>query len=257
MYCLFNRKFKNLVIGLSPSIILLLWYILENRTSTLAYPLALSNPVQFVLFKLYTIMKAGPYHNFIINDGGDAQKFTTMYVVGILLNIWFLLALILFSASMVWSKGVRWLAHSPEAISAAILVIIMLGLPENVAGIANPGERLLYPALILASTFLFNRTETAVCLQSSLGGTIAVGLLISVVSLAVPGLTQLAGRSAVRIDQSGAGGDVKSRLKFLFGHRLQYDEEMQQAERSWKTGDVPTLPLAFDTALIGNREPSR
>lgn len=30
----------------------------------------------------------------------------------------------------------------------------------------------------------------------------------------------------------------------FFRHRLQFDEKMRQARRSWPAGDMPTLPLA-------------
>ena len=77
-----------------------------------------------------------------------------------------------------------------------------------------------------------------------------VGLLLSLVSITAPRWMRVSGVSAVAIGPRDLSAEVDGRE--LFGHRLmQFEEKMREAQRSWKAGDMPKLPLGFNTALLG------
>jgi hypothetical protein len=256
MYCVYNWKIKSLVLGLLPSIVLLTWYVLINHASTSAEPIVLNGFVQFFFYKIYTFLKAGPYHNFIVNGVGDSQRLRALYIFGILVNVSFLLALVLCLASAIRSNRLMQFTRNAEMMSALILVVIMLALPATLAGIVNPGERLLYPALILASCVLFKKDRMKSISGNSMAAILITGLVISMVNIAALSLTRAEGTSATAIAINGSARNAEGRE--LFGHRLQqFDEKIREAQRSWKAGDIPTLPLAFDTGLIEDRKTNR
>src|ERR1700691_2448965 len=199
MYCLYNWKIKSLALGLLPSVLLLAWYIIQNHASPPADPLVLNGVVQFIFYKIYTFLKAGPYQNFIINGVGDSQRLKAAYIFGILVNVTFLLALVLCFASAIRSNGLKQFGRSAEMMSALILVVIGLVLPAVVYNVVNSGERLLYPALILASCMLFKRDRTKSLPGNLLMTTLITGLVISMVSIAILGVTPSQGIATAAI----------------------------------------------------------
>jgi hypothetical protein len=256
MYCLYNRKIWAPAVAILPSVFLLAWYVWANDVSLINKPFALSGIVQFVTYKIYTAMKAGPYQDFIFHGVGDSQRLRPLYVLGILANLFFLIALVMCCASVVWKEGAKEIARRAELVSSFILMGIFLALPATLTGVVNPGERLLYPALILAACALFKEGRAGYLFGYSLGATVIAGLFISLASITAPRWMGVNGVSAVAIGPADLSAEVDGRE--LFGHRLmQFDEKMQEAQRSWKVRDMPRLPLGFNTALLDDRVVNR
>ena len=146
IYCLYNRRIWAPAVAMLPSVFLLAWYVWENDVSLINKPFALNGIVQFVTYKVYTAMKAGPYQDFIFNGVGDSQRLRPLYLLGILVNLFFLIALVMCCASVLWKEGAKEIARRAELVSSFILMVIFLALPATLTGVVNPGERLLYPA---------------------------------------------------------------------------------------------------------------
>lgn len=254
VYCLIRRRVGSLLVGLLPSVSLLVWYLSANPPSTLSYPIALHGLEEQIVYKIYTILKAGPYHDFIIDDG-DAKRFVAIYWSGIATNVLFLLIGISYCVSAIGRRGVRSAVGCGEIIAGGILLIVMLALPPTAFGIANPGERLLYPALILGSAFIFKRGMASRNLQYSVAGTVVVGLTLSALSIGAADMKRSPGSRPATNGEGLLTKDPAQRE--LFAHRLEFEEKMRAAQLSWTTGEMPTLPLAFDTALVGSRKPDR
>lgn len=121
-----------------PSVFLLAWYVWANDVSLINKPFALNGIVQFVTYKVYTAMKAGPYQDFIFNGVGDSQRLRPLYLLGILVNLFFLIALVMCCASVLWKEGAKEIARRAELVSSFIMMVIFLALPATLTGVVEP-----------------------------------------------------------------------------------------------------------------------
>ncbi|WP_321884377.1 hypothetical protein [Paraburkholderia bannensis] len=129
------------------SIGLFAWYAAQRHTPVLPDPLAHAGTVKFVVYKLYTLAKLGPYHHFTYDDGVVSSFESAGYYVGCAVNAAFAVGIVvLLGASLRLAKGPRL---TDERITACVLFALFMLLPAVISDLVNPGERVLYPALLL------------------------------------------------------------------------------------------------------------
>jgi len=168
------------VAALLPSLGLLLWYIFSNPVKGSGGNVWLESPVQWLQYKVYTLAKQGPFHNFIRPDGESLladfhaiyqSGFVLNFVVGALLGIWLMVVF--------W----KYLRHKsiavPVVLSGAALIVLWLLAGKNSFGVVNLGERFLIIALLLVLL-----TECCpTMLRNSIAICCTVGAAVTVTSL--------------------------------------------------------------------------
>jgi hypothetical protein len=98
---------------------------------------------------------------------------------------------------------------------------------------------------------IFTDVELAVMPKAILGCALAAG--VGLFALGLVGASAGYRAEAASFDPNASPPPEISR-NLLFGHRLvQFDEKMRLLERAWRDGVMPTMPLAFETALIAPR----
>ncbi|MGD0962248.1 MAG: hypothetical protein ABSB19_20750 [Methylomonas sp.] len=252
VYSLFLRK-QNIFLGLLPSFSLVIIYILsKSEQNAIANQLVIDNYSSFVFYKIYTLLKLGSYQNLIFFDIDDSKIAKFIPLVGFVLNTLFVLFLFL----SVWAllrknfRSASNLNWDIEAITAGILFLLFLISPATAAGIVNPGERFLYPALILLSPLLFHNNLIPLINRKCLSATVAIGLLYTLNSalllskkneIASDGLhIQLADKAS-----SPASGHI------FFGHNLlTFDRKMKETQLAWYANQMPNCRLFFQTSLL-------
>ena len=136
--------------------------------------------------------------------------------------------------------------------------------------IVNPGERLLYPAVLAIATRAFrvdrvsSMDKIAHVGRLLLSSAFVAGFFLSAVGLISSTLAYR--RSSFDTiserldwgDSYGLGALSGERLsQTLFVHRLiQFDRLMKETESAWRTGATLNIPLEFDTALVGQSNPA-
>jgi hypothetical protein len=262
-YSLKERRLLVFIPAMLPSALLASWYVLKNVTPAVGgVPVLLPDFVTAAEYKIYTFLKLGPYHNFVIFGADDAARFGRPFLVlGIMSNVAFLTGMVLLVLAGVrtnWRIRVR----SAEFLAGGVLVSIAAVLTPTALGVGNPGERLLYPAFVLFTIIALSppRPSSTGRLRTAASLVLSIGLVVGF-ALSSAGLIG-AGISYGRKDRTAHGssgepvGDGRDRT--LFAHRLvQFDDRMKETERAWRAGESLTLPLAFDTALLGQRDPHR
>lgn len=130
------------------SIGLFAWYAAMRHTPVLPDPLAHATLPKLVAYKLYTLAKLGPYHHFTYDDGVVSAFETAGYYAGCVVNIAFALGVVYVLYASLRLMSQRRL--SDERIGACVLLALFIVLPAVISDLVNPGERVVYPALLLA-----------------------------------------------------------------------------------------------------------
>jgi hypothetical protein len=239
---LFRRNLMAIA-ELAPSLALLVWYVLAKDPANVepvpevgAYRTAL----EFVMYKVYTLAKLGPFHNFVGN-GGVGQKVLDppLYWTGVALNIAFA-GILLLAIAMAFLElltrparagGERWAMFLP----VGILLCGFLAAPDMIADVVNIGERFLVASLVLLLL--------TIPLRRSLLMAAAVVILAAVplnawslLSAAAPG------------SDSAQAVPASSRQNGLFSHRLYQFDAKAKFLSSDNRGDPPRQ--AFRTSII-------
>jgi hypothetical protein len=251
-YCLYRRKLATLVMGMVPAGLLTLSYVLNN-TSPYGTPLNLptiDGPAAFVKYKIYTLAKLGGYQNLVYDQIDDAKINSLIPTIGLGVNLLFCL-LVITGVVMLAFRAVRKSVHDPELLAGAVLFLGFLVLPPAAAGIVNPGERLLYPMLIVLAPALFGRAAVSQRLGKAMVASLAIGLSLTIYGgLAIPEKQALARTGAASIVAPSGEGTQR----ILFEHRLNhFDAKMRETQRAWQNKQLPRQRLDFDTSLISER----
>lgn len=238
-----------------PAAALTLWYLLAKSNDAMP---ALHAPVshgdlRFLAYKFYTLSKAGPYQNFMIGDGTDLNRWPVLFWLGCLAN------LVISVLLLVWQyRALRRPAAEADDLRALRWAAISLGLaclvaPATAMQIVNPGERLLYPQLLLVFVLCLRQTGS----PSEAGGRSLPGLgavavlmvsLASLVSLVVA--TEREGYQAVRPDVFGQA--QQGYTERFYWHRPYQFLAMQDHMMARYAGHQrPDMPITFTTSLIG------
>ncbi|MDP9090785.1 MAG: hypothetical protein M3O26_18870 [Pseudomonadota bacterium] len=261
-YSLTERRLISFSMAVLPSVLLALWYVRSNVTSEVGgAPVALRTVADFVKYKVYTFMKLGPYQHFSFTGVEESSRLASLSpVLGTVANLLFLVGVV---CSFCAAGGrQRWsaLVRAPETLIGAGLLCIACVLAPTALGVGNPSERLLYPAFIALSAMAFKMgridvpTRTALFANTSVALAIISGFALCSAGLIVAGISydRSSGRGIVSQNTvANAEAPTADRGRTLFQHRLvQFNDRMRETEREWRTGDAPTLPLVFDTALL-------
>jgi hypothetical protein len=260
VFSLSERRLIPFGLAILPSMLLALWYVHANSTSTVGgEPVILNNVGAFMAYKIYTFMKLGPYHAFVISGVPQAGRLNLAGTgLGLLTNLTFLLALALAISTVVtWREGTK-LIQTPEVIIGLTLVFIALLLSPTALGVGNPSERLVYPGFLALSTVTFKLARPAaanramaVARAGILVATV-LGFTLSSAGVVAASIVYKNGYGKLSASRGSAVGSVNGRT--LFAHRMvQFNDRMMETEREWRTKSPPTLPLAFDTALLAPR----
>ena len=255
-YALYDRRIFSCGAALLPSLGLLALYEKYNTPSKMwvMFDFGHVNPV---LYKIYTLLKAAPYHNPIAFDFNAAAHFGWLYVgAGLALDTIFMLSVLALAIAAARGLGWREIVFRPETLTGAGLLALALALPPTMLDWGNPGERLMIPALIALTLAFFSgfQPETLV-FRVTLGAALLGGMALFAVGLVAAGHAYERGPPASVEATPQRAADTSAKALW-FGHRLaQFDDRMKHVEAAWRAGVLPTLPLSFETGLLATKNP--
>lgn len=221
------------------SVCLFGWYVL-SKPGRPAFPgFSPDGALHTIAYKIYTVAKLGPYHNFAFWAGGDWFTFPLKYWFGVALNLAMAAGFVLIVIEMLFRVKQRRQIEL-ESIAGLILLLFFLAMPAVLADVVNPGERMLYPAMLL---ILFATP------RSSAVGWMAWSSLVLVwcsISLAFTGTDTW---------RQSASANVNNQQFF---HVLFVSRPNQfKADIDVLQGRNPTRPLNFETSFLVNRKGGR
>lgn len=156
------------LLALVPTLVLLLWYSVVRVLADSSYNTSVGSLMQWLQYKIYTMAKQGPFHNFILADGqsflGDVNYlyvtgFVLNFIVVVLIGVWMLFVAWRFIRHQLATKKSKpdhaahvdkeTPVHSSVLITVIILLVLWLIAGKNSFGVVNLGERFLVLALLL------------------------------------------------------------------------------------------------------------
>jgi hypothetical protein len=232
-----------------PSIILLGWYVLANRTTAPQIdPEGRGSVIAFAIYKVYTLAKLGPYQNFIVDGAGDYDRNVVLYYTGVVANLGFVALFVgpLFLSNIVAVARRRF---TPESLTALFCLGGFLVLPSTLFGVVNIGERVLTIGIILA---LLAVDLSPVVLRA--GGGLACVMPLVVVG----GLIATLGVNSSRTLPATLISDPNQTYHLLFWHRsFEFLDQIRAAQEAASSGVLPTNQIGFDTGVIVLRHPGQ
>ena len=232
-----RRRILATTAGLLPAAILTGWYIATDAGGGSTETAGAGGLAGFLAYKLYTVAKLGPYHNFVFAEGGDIVTHPALYWAGSVINLAFAAGLAaLLGFGLRGAIRARRPAWAPLLAAAGLLVLFAV-LPDLVQNVVNPGERLLLPALLLLLLFL--------PLPPGLVRALGLGVVVQAACLAMLLATGHAWREPVHYTE------LRAETAGMFRHRpTAFACKWQEMVRSTVAGDTPRQPLAFRTSLL-------
>jgi hypothetical protein len=247
------RKGRILQLGVAliPVILLAVWYKLADPRTELAVldtKPQLHGITDAVSYFVYQVAKTGPYHNFIFGGMGDYERAPMLYWAGSAANLAFAFCMGVLFLTWVRTSWREQLCRN-EFLTALTFIFLMIADAGAYLGIANTGERLVAPALILALITLRRRTIAAYC-----GASLAALSALVFAWFAVVGSH---GPYAGAIPANDIVNDPARRFHVLFWHKpFDSTPQTEAAMQAWAQGVVPTRPIGFETSLLMRpREP--
>ncbi|HUI21219.1 MAG TPA: hypothetical protein VLZ74_09265, partial [Methylocella sp.] len=130
VYALYSRRVFQSALGLLPSLCLLIWYKLQNEGSGELNEWFPVHAVNIIGYKIYTLLKAAPYHNIMAFDVSAVDHFGPFYfVLGMLIDLMFIVSLGVLAYTAVRQSSLRTIVSKPEFVIAAILLLVAFALP--------------------------------------------------------------------------------------------------------------------------------
>jgi hypothetical protein len=233
LHLLARRRFLALVLSMTPGAVLVLLYerlpgYVERYNDP---PFALG---KMVLYKVYTVFKAGPYHNFVFAVGGDNVTARWYYYLGVSANL-------AFGATLVVALGLGlYTALKQSGITVHTMAFIALigiffALPNMAMSVVNPGERFWFPALLigLATLPIAPRLVAGLAIASAL------------VTVNLPHLP------ARHFTAQVNGDAMQDQLSMLFSYRpTAFANKAIAMDQATQSGQTPTQPIDFQTGLF-------
>jgi len=232
-----RRRILATMIGLLPAVLLTGWYVGIDAGGGATETSSAGGLAGFVAYKLYTIAKLGPYHNFVFAEGGDILTRPALYWAGGAINLGFaaglLAALGLGLHAAIRRRRLPW----APLLAATGLLGLFAVLPDLVQNVVNPGERLMLPAMLMLLLVL----PLPVALVRGLG----LGAVVLASCLLVLLATDHAWRKPVHYTE------LRTETAGMFRHRpTAFACKWQEMQRSAAAADTPHEPLAFRTSLL-------
>ena len=232
-----RRRILATAAGLLPAALLTGWYIATDAGGGATETNGAGGAAAFLAYKLYTVAKLGPYHNFVFGEGGDIVTRPALYWAGAAINLAFAAGLAaLLGLGLRAAIRSRRLAWAPLLAAAGLLALFAV-LPDMVQNVVNPGERLMLPALLMLLLVL----PLPVALVRALGlGAVVLGACLVLLLATDHGWREPVHFTALRAETAG-----------LFRHRpTAFACKWQEMLRNTAEGDTPRMPLAFRTSLL-------
>lgn len=135
------------------SVGLFVWYVARKSAPTVPDPLSQAGLLKVIGYKLYTFAKLGPYHDFVYANGATSPLETAGQYAGFAVNIAMAAGLLYLIFAALWRPLMRrksWAPVSDETLGSLVLFALFVAMPAVMADVVNPGERMLYPAMMLA-----------------------------------------------------------------------------------------------------------
>jgi hypothetical protein len=244
---LFNRRIVAASLGLIPSVALLAWYQIRNTNPAQLGEFLHVGDVNIFAYKIYTVLKAAPFHNPIAFSFNATERYGLIFLAtGLLIDALFVIATLALVAAAVKQSSWSDIVRKPTLLAGVLLLLLAAALPPTGLGMANPGERVMYPALLCLLVAVFSHAQLPILPKTILGFSLAAG--VGLFAIGLVGASQAYRAEAA--DTAEPSNPAISR-NLLFGHRLvQFDRKMRETEDDWHQYKMPTMPLAFETALI-------
>ncbi|MFC7476267.1 hypothetical protein ACFQS7_18010 [Dankookia sp. GCM10030260] len=232
-----RRRIPATALGLLPAALLTGWYVAMDAGGNATEAAGASSLAGFLGYKLYTVAKLGPYHNFVFAEGGDIVTRPALYWAGAAINLAFAAGLAaLLGLGLREAIRTRRLARAPLLAAAGLLALFAV-LPDLVQNVVNPGERLMLPALLLLLLVL----PLAPGLVRALG----LGAVVLAACLVLLLATGHLWREPVHFTE------LRTETAGLFRHRpTAFACKWQEMLRNAEAGDLPRQRLAFRTSLL-------
>ena len=239
-----NGRILQLGLNLAPVILIAVWYKLADPRTELASldtKPELHGITDVIGYFVYQVAKSGPYHNFVFGGIGDYDRAPMLYWAGAVTNLAYAVCMgVLFLAWVHNSWQER--SHRDELLTALTFILLAIVDPSRYLGIANTGERLMSPALMLAVMSLRHRS-VAEYIGASLTALSAVVIVCFILAGHVP--------NAAAVPANDIVSDPTQRFHVLFWHKpFAFTLQAEAAARAGADGIVPTQPIAFETSLL-------
>ncbi|WP_321879334.1 hypothetical protein [Paraburkholderia bannensis] len=232
-----RRRFAHCLPALV-SMGLFVWYVLCKPAPTVPDPGHHAGLAQALGYKLYTLAKLGPYHNFIYANGATSTLESLAYYVGVSANFAVAAGLLYLLGAVLWrsfSRRVAWPHVSDETLGAIVLMVLFALMPQVMADVVNPGERMLYPAILLV-LFGVGESRTMKWLACS-------ALVLAFCAL---GLVANSARLTSDTALADAGPGVTKRV--MFGSRPDEFANILPISQ----GRLPIRTIGFETSFLFN-----
>lgn len=239
-----DRKRLPHLLAIAPAAALLVWYTLAKSDPVAdqgAPPVLYGGLLHHLAYKVYTVTKAGPFHNLVdFADRSERDRSRWVYMAGIGLNVLF--GGLLFTG-LAWAAVQARRQRDPLLVTAAVLFVAFLLLPTKTLGVVNLGERLLYPALLMV-VFAVRRIRFSPALA-------ALGLCG--IGLTMPQWFTMARATAgspARLESTSNSAEYAERYGLYDSRLYQFDLYRAFLENP----KVDQLPLVgFDTSIFLDR----
>lgn len=240
-----QRRVLRFCISIAPVLLLAIWYKLADpRTelATLDTRPQLHGVIDALGYLLYQVAKSGPYHNFVFGGAGDYERAPALYWGGVVANLAF--ALCMGGLVLTWVRASwRERSLSNEFLAALSFLALTVVDPSAYLGIANVGERLIAPALMLAVISLRQRD-----IFERLGASLAALSIVSFVSFVAVGSGM---PESGPVPANDVVSDPAKRFQVLFWHKpFTFAAQTLAAEQASASDLVPTQPIGFETSLL-------
>jgi hypothetical protein len=221
------------------SLALFAWYVVCKPAPKAPNAISSSGLLHAIAYKLYTLAKLGPYHNFVYSGGAGSQLESAGFYVGCAVNFVFAAGLVYMLCVALLRQlrnGGGWKRVSDETLALLVLLALFIVMPAVMADVVNPGERMLYPALLLA-------------LLGPGDARVVRWLSASVVALAACALGLVASGARLVPDSALADARAGASKPALFQSRP------AEFYNVWPVldGAAPVLALGFETSFLFNR----
>ncbi len=255
---LFSQRRVTALLALLPSLLMLCWYTVTKMQQDGQFHNSVGSLFEWLQYKIYTMAKQGPFHNFILPDGQSfLADLHAIYMAGFAIN--FLIAVVIgcWLLSIAWSFQYSREVASRNGVYAlivtvGILLVMWLLAGVNTFGVVNLGERFLIVALMLL-LLQIEMPRWQACAWSVLCAAAGLLTLFSLLSLSRNTESYAVERSADSTELANFVDDIysNSRHKY-FNHRLfiyanlgQYLLEPGQFEKP--------LPVDHETSIVRMR----
>jgi len=258
---IFNNRRVLAITALLPSLVLLLWYSIALISEGAGSNERVGSVVQWLQYKLYTLAKQGPFHNFIRPDGESLLApvhglymtgFVANFIVAGCAGIWFL---IIAWQVVAGRTGQQQSVFNKYSISGTVIVMLLIWLlaGKNSFGVVNLGERFLIVAMML----LITQMPMPAWIKNiwlSLSVIVAVVTLVSLVLLSAQSdKSYSVDRSTTATELTSYVDDIykNSRHKY-FNHRLFIYANLGQYLNKPELFDEPPL-MDHESSIIRMR----